>query len=70
MKNRLFWKFLLAYVLIGVASFVLIATIGSKWWRKAWWKPTAARLYLEADQIASSQDAIYHIGRRSPGGRL
>lgn len=59
MKNRLFWKFLLAYVLIGVASFVLIATIGSKMVEKSLVETYSRRLYLEADQIASSQDAIY-----------
>ena len=59
MKNRLFWKFFLAYVLIGIASFILIATIGSKMVETKLTETFSRRLYREADQIASSQDAIY-----------
>ena len=59
MQKRLFWKFLLAYVAIGIASFILIATIGSRMVENSLVETSSRRLYLEADQVASSQDAIY-----------
>ena len=59
MRNRLFWKFFLAYVLIGIASFILIATLGSKMVENSLVGNLQPRLYREADQIAASQDAIY-----------
>ena len=59
MRNRLFWKFFLAYVLIGIASFILIATLGSKMVENSLVETYSRRLYREADQIAASQDAIY-----------
>ena len=59
MRNRLFWKFFLAYVLIGIACFILIATLGSKMVENSLVETYSRRLYREADQIAASQDAIY-----------
>ena len=59
MRNRLFWKFFLAYVLIGIASFILIATLGSKMVENSLVETYSRRLYREAGQIAASQDAIY-----------
>lgn len=59
MQRRLFWKFFLAYILIGIASFILIATLGSRMVEQALINSSSRRLYLEADEIASSQGAIF-----------
>ena len=48
MRNRLFWKFFLAYVLIGIASFILIATLGSKMVENSLVETYSRRLYREA----------------------
>ena len=45
MRNRLFWKFFLAYVLIGIASFILIATLGSKMVENSLVETSSRRLY-------------------------
>ena len=59
MQRRLFWKFFLAYILIGIASFILIATLGSRMVEKALIESSSRRLYLEADRISSSRNAIF-----------
>ncbi len=59
MQKKLFWKFFLAYILIGIASFILIATLGSRMVEKALIDSSSRNLYLEADKIASSQGAIF-----------
>ena len=42
MRNRLFWKFFLAYVLIALPPLSSSPPWVPKWWKTAWWKPTAA----------------------------
>ena len=59
MQRRLFWKFFLAYILIGIASFILIATLGSRMVEQTLIETSSRRLYLEADRIASSQGSTF-----------
>ena len=60
MKKKLFWKFLIAYILIGITSFILISTAGSRLLEKELVDSHSMSLYKEASRIASYQAARYY----------
>ena len=53
MRLRLFAKFIIAYVIIAVISFILISTIGSKLIENRIISDESVSLYNEAREIAS-----------------
>ena len=65
MKKKLFWKFLFIYILIGIASFILISTVGSRLIEKQLLNFYSTGLYKEASKIASYQAAHYYSGSNS-----
>lgn len=65
MKQRLFWKFLIIYILIGIAGFVMIATLGSRVTEKALVDTRSMSLYREASRIATYQASRYYTGDSS-----
>ena len=60
MKKKLFWKFLIAYILIGITSFILISTAGSHLLEKELMDSYSMGLYKEASRIASYQASHYY----------
>lgn len=65
MRKKLYWKFLIAYALVGLASFLLIATIGSGMVQREVVEFTSTTLYKEATSIASNQASQYYTKKTS-----
>ena len=60
MKNALYFKFIMAYIFLGVAGFLMISTLGSFIIQDKILEDTGEALYKEAISIASDQaDADY-----------
>lgn len=60
MKNALYFKFIMAYIFLGVAGFLMISTLGSFIIQDKILEDTGETLYKEAISIASDQaDADY-----------
>ena len=53
MKQRLFWKFLIVYILIGISGFILIVTLGSRVTEQALVDTRSMALYREASRVAT-----------------
>lgn len=60
MKKKLYWKFLFAYILIGLACFLMISTLGSRMIQREVLENVSTTLYKEATSIAENQAAQYY----------
>lgn len=60
MNRNLYRKFLLAYALVGLASFLLISTLGSRMVQHEVVEFISTTLYKEAAAIASNQGSKYY----------
>ena len=65
MKQRLFWKFLIVYILIGISGFILIVTLGSRVTEQALVDTRSMALYREASRVATYQASRYYTGASS-----
>ena len=60
MNAKLRAKFLIIYVLVGLGSFLLISTLGSRMVQKEVVESTSTTLYKEATSIANNQASKYY----------
>lgn len=67
MRKTLYLKFLSAYILIGIAAFCLIASLGNRLIRKDVLENESTSLYREAGNIAAAQAAQYYTDDDSAG---
>lgn len=65
MRNKLYIKFIICYVILGVLGFFVIATLGSKMIEQTLIQRNADALYKEATSIASTQAASYYKKKSS-----
>lgn len=65
MRRSLYLKFVVAYVLFAVLSFLLISTAGSRMIEKQLIRETGSGLYREASAVASSHGALYYGNQTS-----
>ncbi len=65
MNKKLYGKFLLAYALVGVSSFLLISTLGSRLIQQKVVESVSSTLYKEAASIASNQGTKYYTDKTS-----
>lgn len=60
MKSKLYVKFIVCYVILGILGFFVIATLGSNLVEQTLIRQNADALYREATSIASTQAASYY----------
>lgn len=60
MRNKLYIKFIICYIILGVLGFFVIATLGSNLVEGTLIRQNADSLYKEATSIASTQAASYY----------
>lgn len=65
MNKKLYGKFLLAYALVGLASFLLISTLGSRMVQHEVVEFISTTLYKEAASIANNQASKYYTEKTS-----
>ena len=59
MQKKIFWKFLLVYIAIGLAGFLLISTLGSHLMEQELVTSHSKSMYKEATEIAAYQGTRY-----------
>lgn len=65
MNTKLYAKFLIAYALVGIASFLLISTLGSRMVQHEIVESTSTTLYKEASSIAKNEASKYYTEKTS-----
>ena len=65
MRRTLYRKLLLIYVILAIAGFTLISTVGSRMVEDSLVSSASTSLYREATQIASKQGDLYYHSERS-----
>ena len=69
MRRTLYRKLILIYVILAIAGFTLISTVGSRMVEDSLVSSASTSLYREATQIASKQGDLYYH-RAFPDGSL
>ena len=65
MRRTLYRKLILIYVILAIAGFTLISTVGSRMVEDSLVSSASTSLYREATQIASKQGDLYYHSERS-----
>ena len=65
MRRTLYRKLILIYVILAIAGFTLISTVGSRMVEDSLVSRASTSLYREATQIASKQGDLYYHSERS-----
>ena len=65
MRRTLYRKLILIYVILAIAGFTLISTVGSRMVEDSLVSSASTSMYREATQIASKQGDLYYHSERS-----
>ena len=65
MRRTLYRKLILIYVILAIAGFTLISTVGSRMVENSLVSGASTSLYREATQIAANQGSLYYHDERS-----